>query len=436
MFRFELPLDVVAGAAMIATLAALLGGLSSVRRAVRLPPAEAMRPEPPANYRPTLFERLGLQRLLSHTARMVLRKLEREPFKAGLSCFGISMAVAVLVLGNFMNDALGVIIETHFELAQRQDAMLTFVEPGGAQAFYDARRLPGVTDAEPFRGVAARLRFGPRHKRAGVMGLSRGGRLFRLIDSEQRVVEPPAEGLMISKKLGEMLNAGLGDELTVEVMEGERPTRLVPIVAMIEDYAGANAYMEIGALRRLMREGGTVSGAFIATDVGRLDEFYAEVKRTPSVASVTVTDAMLESFNETVAENQAPMRLINVGFAMVIAFGVVYNMARISLTERQRELATLRVIGFTRGEVSVILLGELAVLTGIALPLGMLIGYGFAAAATHGFETEMYRIPLVVERATFAFAAVVTLIAAVISGLVVRDRVDRLDLVGALKSQE
>lgn len=435
-FQFHLPINVVLGAMTIAMLAAMLGAFVSVRHAVLLPPAEAMRPEPPPNYRATIFERLGFQRMLSQTARMILRKLEREPFKAALSCFGISLAVAVLVLGNFMNDALDEIIETQFGMAQRQDATVTFIDQSGAQAFYDVQHLPGVTDAEPFRSVPAKLRFGPRHERVGVMGLMPNAQLFRLIDADRRVVSPPDHGLLVSTKLAQMLDAKPGDELIIEVMEGERPTRSVPIVALIDDFAGANAYMRIESLRQLMREGNTANGAFLATDISRRAEFYHAIKNTPRIASVTITDVLVKSFNDTIAENQSRMQLFNIVFAMIIAFGVVYNIARISLTEREREMATLRVIGFTRTEVSVILLGELAILTLIALPLGMGIGYGFAAAASRGFETEMYRIPLVVDRATFAFAAGMTLIAACISGMVVRDRVDRLDLVGVLKSGE
>ncbi len=435
-FRFELPLNVVVSAIGLTGVAAVVGTLIEVRRAVLLPPAEAMRPEPPASFKPTVFERLGLQRFLSPVARMILRKLEREPIKAALSCLGLSMTVAILVLGNFMSDAMDEIMVTQFEVAQRHDAMVTFVEPSGVQAFYDARHLPGVTDAEPFRAVAARLRNGPRHKRVGIQGLRRDTQLNRLIDTDGQVVSPPPEGLLLSNILAQRLNAKPGDMLTIEVLEGERPTRQLPITALIDDFAGANAYMDIDALHRMMREGPTVSGAYLAADPQQTDAFYHQLKRTPGIASVALTDVMVESFDENIAENQTRMQMFIVGFAAVIAFGVVYNTARISLNERSRELATMRVIGFTRAEVSIVLLGELAVLTVIAIPIGMVLGYGFAAAATMGFETELYRIPLVVHRTTFAFAAMVTVAAALLSGLVVRRRVDHLDLVAVLKTRE
>jgi putative ABC transport system permease protein len=367
---------------------------------------------------------------------MILRKLEREPFKAALSCFGIALAVAVLVVGGFGMDSLAVILDVQFHLAQRQDMTVTFVEPASAGAIHEVAHLPGVLHAEPFRAVPARLRFGPRSRRLAILGVEPGSTLFHVLDERHRRVSVPPEGLVLSTALATLLAADVGDRVTVEVMEGERPRREVPVTALISEYAGTNAYMDAGALHRLMREAGDLSGAYLATDPRATDALYRKLKETPRVAAVTVKDAMIDSFNRTVAENQTQMQSIMVMFASVIAVGVVYNTARISLTERSRELATLRVVGFTRFEISVILLGELAVLTIVAVPLGLVLGYGLAALTVRGFETEMYRFPLVVSRSTFGFAALVTVAASVVSALIVRRRLDRLDLVAVLKSKE
>jgi putative ABC transport system permease protein len=268
------------------------------------------------------------------------------------------------------------------------------------------------------------------------LGLPQERDLYRLLDINEKPVNLPREGLMFSEKLAELLTAKPGDLVTVEVMEGQRPVREVPIAGVVKEFAGTNAYMDIDALHHLMREGQTVSGAFIDVDEKYDDQLYSKLKRTPKVGAVSVTSAMMESFRDTVAENQLIIQTFNVIFACIIAFGVVYNTARISLSERSRELATLRVIGFTRAEVSAILLGELATLTICSIPLGMVLGYGFAAVVVIGFETELYRIPLVITNKTYAFAATVTLIASLFSGLVVGRRIDQLDLVAVLKSKE
>jgi putative ABC transport system permease protein len=416
--------------------AAVAGALLAVRRAAMLPPAEAMRPVPPLTYGPTILERLGCGRWLSQTSRMILRHLERRPVKSLLSCLGIALATGILVAGSFMKDAVDYLIEYEFYRTRHQHMSIGFVEPASIQAYYDLPHLPGVFYREGFRTVPARLRFGHRSRRVAVEGLEAGSRMHELLDSSQRSVPLPAGGLVLSKKLAEVLHAQAGDMLTLEVLEGERPVREVPVVGLIADYSGMNAYMERQALHRLMREGQVFSGAHLLVDSRRLDSLYTQLKNTPRVVGVFDRAATVRGFKETISENLLRMRVYNIAFACIIAFGVVYNTARISLSERARELASLRVLGFTRGEISFILLGELAVLTLAAIPIGLAIGYGFAALMVWGFETELYRIPLVIERPTYAFAATVTLLASLVSGGVVRRRLDELDLVAVLKSEE
>ena len=436
IFNYHLDASIGMAGLLIAASAAVVGTLGAVRHAAKLPPAEAMRPEPPARYRPTFLERVGIGAVLSQAGRMILRNLERQPAKALMSCLGIAMAAAVLVLGAFSEDALDYMIDFTFFQAQRQDMTVTFVEPTSAEAQVSVNHLPGVLYSEPFRSVATRLRFGHRSRRVGVMGIHANTDLYRLVDRDELAMPVPREGMLISSKLAELLEATVGDELTVEVLEGRRPVRRVHIAGLIRDLAGLNAYMNIDALHRMMREGGTLSGAFLAVDPRSTDTLYRQLKQTPHVAGVAVKQASVQSFDDTVAENLTVMRTFNIMFACIIAFGVVYNAARISLAERSRELATLRVIGFTRREVSAILLGELAVITTAAIPLGLVIGYAMAAFMVRGLDTEQYRIPLVIHQSTYAFASIVVIVAALASGLIVRRRIDHLDLIAVLKTRE
>lgn len=409
----------------------------AIRRAVRVPPAQAMRPEPPARYRPTILERLGGAQLLTPASRMILRHLERQPIRSLLSILGIALACAMLVLGNFMVDALDHVMETQFAVGQRQDVNVAFVEPQASSAIPDLMSLPGVVACEPYRSLPVRVRVGPRSRRLGLMALEPAARLYRVVDVHRRVIPLPAAGVVLSEKLAQVLGVGIGDRVTLEILEGRRPVRTVAVAGLVADFTGIAAYMARSAANRLMEEGDVLSGGFLAVDGARLNDLYRELKSAPRVASVAIKKATLESFRATVAENLLRMRSFNVIFAGIIAFGVVYNNARIALSERSRELATLRVIGYTRAEISMILLGELAILTAVAIPAGLAIGYGLAAWVVQGtYDTELFRIPLVVGRFTFAFAAAVTALAALVSGLVVRGRLDRLDLVGVLKSRE
>ena len=433
--EYRLLPGVVVGAVVVSLVAGILGALGAVRRAARMPPAEAMRPQPPARYRESWVERAGLKRWFSQPARMVLRNIERHPVRTLVSIVGIALAMAMLIVGTFSLDAMDVLMDVQFNVAQRQDVMLTFAEPASAGAFYEIQHLPGVIAAEPLRSVPARLRFGHRSRQVAIMGLPSQAALYRVLDvvSVKPVALPP-EGLVVSLTLANVLGVGRGDMLTLEVLEGRRPVRQAVVSDVVDEYMGTSVYMEIGALRRLMREGGNLSGGFLTVDSAQLDTLYRALKVTPSVAGVMLKGAALESFQDTFAQNIMIIVLFNVLFASVIAFGVVYNAARVSLSERSRELASLRVMGFTRGEISSILLGELAVVTFIAVPVGLLVGYALAALVVLAFSTELYHLPLVIMPKTYALAALTIVVAATLSGLAVRRKLDRLNLVEVLKT--
>jgi putative ABC transport system permease protein len=409
----------------------------SIARAVGIPPAEAMRPEPPERYRPTILERAGLQRFFSPPVRMILRHLERQPVRTLFSTIGIALAASVLILGRFGVDALDYVMESQFAIAQRQDVSVAFVEPTPERALSDLANLPGFIACEPFRSLPVRMRVGHRSRRLGLMGLRPDARLHRVMDMRRNVVPLPPDGVVLSEKLAEILEVGVGDLVMVEVLEGRRPVRAIPVAGLVEDFTGTAAYMDLRAANRLMQEGEVISGAFLTADSARMDDLYHRLKNAPRVASVTIKGAALESFRKTIAENMLRMQAFNIIFAGIIAVGVVYNNARIALAERSRELATLRVIGFTRGEISFLLLGETAVVVMVAIPIGLALGYGMGWLVVElAYDTELFRIPLIIHRTTYAFAGTVTTLAAVASGLVVRRHLDRLDLVAVLKSKE
>lgn len=434
--QFHLSVDVAAASFVGSLLVAALGAQSAVRRAVRIPPAEAMRPEAPERYRASVIERGWSQRHVPLATRMVFRNMERQPTRTMLSVLGISFAVAVLLVGLSFLDVMKTLIDRQFVSIMRQDATLTLAKPRTQGAVHAVRALPGIMDIEPMRVVPVRMRAGHRSRTLAITGTSRQPRLSRIIDREGEALSLPDEGLVLSKMLGEILRVRPGDLLQVEVLEGARPTRFYKVAQLVDDTLGLQAYMHIDAVRRLLREGATVSGANVTVDPRLRDAFYARVKAMPAVAGVALRDVTLRNFEEAMAENMNLQVFFNVAFAAIIAFGVVYNAARVSLSERARELASLRVLGFTRGEISLVLLGELAVLTLLALPVGAIIGYGLGQLIMLGFNNEVYRLSFVVEPSTVAWAFLTVIAATVLSGLVVRRRLDRLDLIGVLKTRE
>jgi putative ABC transport system permease protein len=367
---------------------------------------------------------------------MILRRFEQQPAKVLLSTVGIAFAVAVLLVGLAFMDVMDQLIEEQFTLVMRQDATLTFVEPRAGRVVHDVAHLPGVMDIEPARIVPARLRAGTRFRTLAISGLPASPRLTRVVDRTRGVMVLPEEGLVLSRMLAQVLDVDVGDTLQVEVLEGQRPIRSASIGALVDDNLGLQAYMRLDALHRLMREGHTVTGTAITIDPLARDRFYAAVKATPVIAGVSMRDVALDNFRKTMAEHMYLSIFINVMFAAVIAFGVIYNSARVSLSERSRELASLRVLGFTRGDISLILLGEIAIVTVIALPLGAVIGYWLGEMILALFTNEVYRLTFFVEPATIAWSWLTVVAATILSGLLVRRRLDRLDLVAVLKTAE
>ncbi len=433
---YRLAPAVLAGAVLVSVIAAVLGAFGSVKRAVVLPPAEAMRPEPPSGYGVSWVERLGLKRFFSQPARMIMRNIQRRPWRTFASITGISFGAAMMVVGMFWLDSMDLMIDVLYNVAQRQDITVSFVEPASSRSLHEIERMPGVVYAETLRSVPVRLRYGHRSRMASITGLAAGARLNRVVNTDFRPVTIQPEGLVLSSKMGEILGVKAGDELIVEVLEGRRPRRTVLVTELVDEFLGTSAYMESSALHAMLREGHNLSGAFIQVDSAHVDELYHRLKLVPFVAGVALKSAAVDSFYDTIGESLGIMIFFNVLFAGIIAFGVVYNAARISLSERSRELASLRVMGFTRGEISFILLGELALVTLVSLPVGMVIGYWLSALVVTAYDTDVYRFPLVVSSATYAYAALTVGTAALISGVVVKRKLNNLDLVEVLKTRE
>jgi putative ABC transport system permease protein len=428
--------EVIIYALLISGCAAVLGATGAVRRATKLPPAEAMRPEPPARFKPGPFERLGLGRIFSTSGRMVMRNLERNPSKAFISTFGISLSVAILVVGRFSFDAFDFMTDLVFNTAQRADVTVVLNHPSSAEARYQFLHLPGVIRAEPFRSVPVRLRNLHHTRKLAILGTEPGAELQRIVDGDFRIIPPPRDGILITKILGTILEVGPGDSVEVEVLEGRRRRLRMKIAGMVDEMFGISAYAQLSTIDRMLGEEGTISGVWVMIDESRSALLYERLKRTPAVAGVVVRRATLKSFQDTVAESQAMSATALVIFASIIAFGIVYNSARISLSERGRELVSLRVLGFTRREVALMLLGEQAIITLAAIPLGYLLGYLLTALVVALINGEMYRFPVIVSAGTFAYAAVVILVTAAISAILVRRRLDRLDMIEVLKTRE
>lgn len=423
-------------AAAVSLVAALIGAASAVRSAVTLSPAEAMRPPAPPVFQRGALSESRAGRFLDQPSRMIFRQILRWPLRAFLTASGIAMAVAVLISTLQWFDSIDHMAEVNFFQSQHQDATIGLVEAEHQSVMREFANLPGVLAIEPQRIVTAVFRSGTRRHRGSINGIERNAQLQPIYDSAGRVVPVPQSGLVISNMLAEKLDVEPGDKLWVEILEGRRPTLQIQVTALFDTFLGMPAYMEIEALNRHLLEPRRAQFFDILIDEAEQDALFVELKELPEVSAVMLRRAAVETFHDTLARTLMIFVSFFAAFACALAFGVVYNTARIALSERGRELATLRVLGFSRWEISYILLGEVALTVCIGLPLGCLAGFGLTWLITSGFETELFRVPLVIEPATFGLAILLVLLAAVVSGLLVRDRLDSLDLIAVLKTRE
>jgi len=416
--------------------AGVVGAINAVRKAAWLPPAVAMSPPAPPDYRKVLGLGLRQSVRLRQTSVIALRHLLRWPWRSAGGVLGVALSVAILVGSLWTVGAMEHMIQLTFNRADRQDATLAFQSQNTLSALFAVERLPGVIRAEPYRAVGVEISSGQVSRRVAIVGRPLDADLSRVIDEKGRTVPLPENGLVLSKSLADILGVPAGGAVWIRLLEGDRREFSVPISDVVEGFMGLGAYMELDALNRLVGDDTTISGANLTIDPVQQANLFSVLKRTPSAGYIALQLIALKQFRNTQVQNLFVMIGVLAGLAGLIAFGVVYNFARISLSEQGREMASLRVLGFTRGEVSTLLLGEIAIVTLFAQPLGWAIGYLIALAMVAGFSNEVYRMALILGPEVYAYSSLIVCLAAVVSGLVVRRRVDRLDMIAVLKTRE
>lgn len=435
--EYRVGLDVVLLGIGVSLAAAMVGAFTSLRQVMRLPPAEAMNPPSPVTFRPSLLERAGLGRFVGGAGRMVLRELGRNPARTLLSTVGIAMSVAILVVGRFNADAVGYLLQHQFQLVSREDLSVSFVNPRPPRVLTELKAMPGVLRAEGMRSVPVRYVAGPRSRDSVLMGHDDDTTLFRVLDAGGRVVPLPSGGVVLTNKLADILQVRTGDPIEVRVREGRWPTLHLRVAGLVDELIGLQGHMRLDDLAAALGETPSFSTALLSIDPVHENAIVQRLSDAPQVLAITSRHATLRRFHEQMQRTMLFITAVMTLFAATIAVGVVYNNARVALSVRSRDLASLRVIGFTRREIATILLSELAVQVLLAIPLGLLTGRWLAyLIVVTNPQAERIRLPLVISSRTDAFAALITLLAGLLSALLVRRQLDRLDLIGVLKSRE
>lgn len=427
---------VIAVAVLIGCAAAIIGALSALMRVLALPAAEAMRPEAPATYAHGITDRVLGQRGTPVT-RMIVRGLTHRPWRTLLGALGIGFGSAVVVAGSFGFEAVDRMREVMFTHSMKADVSVVFAESRGRDVIHALRRLPGVVGVEARSDLPVRVSRGHRSRQTALIGIDESARLRHMVNLKGERVQIPHTGVILSASLGSVLDVAAGDSIDIEFLDGRlRKTTLV-VSALIDDISGGSVYVSSEWIPILAGVGVAITAADLSVDAEELDQLYEQLAAAPGVRSVLVRDALIKSFDETIEKTLSVTLLTLVIFAAALSAGTIYNAGRVALSERARDLASLRILGFTRGEVARILIGELVILTAIGIPAGLLIGVGFAVATVNAFgDTELFRMPLVIGPRTILAGITVPVVAGVFSLFPIRHRLDRLDLIAVLKTRE
>jgi putative ABC transport system permease protein len=433
---FRPSMSTFALSAIITLIAVLIGTSRAVQKAISLPPAEAMRPPAPPIFKKHINKENKVFSKLDQPSRIILRQVGRWPLRSLLTSLGIAMSVAVLVMSFQWSDSIQSIINTYFYDAQRQDLTIVLAETENNSVIHDVKHLPGVLHAEPARMINAEFHSGHRFHRGSINGVPENATLSPLYDNHRGLIVIPKGGIVLASALANKLEVKLGDSILIKLLEGRRPEVSLPITDVIDTYIGMPAYIALESLNRIMKEPNQVEIVNILIDENLQKKLFRELKETPKVSSVMVKEGAIRTFENTMAETIFIFISFFTMFACALAFGLVYNSTRIALSERGRELATLRVLGFSNIEISYILLGEMALFVLVSLPLGCLIGYGLAWLIVKLMENELYRIPIIIFPDSYGISMSIIIIAAIISAMIVQSKIRRLNLLEVLKTRE
>ncbi len=426
------PITVVISIA-ISFLAAAVGAFVSVRKIVALAPAEAMRPAAPPNYRGG-GAATWTEYLVGPAGQMVLREVTRRPGRVIASVIGISLAVAIMIIGRFASDSIGHLLDLQYGRVMQEDITVALSDPIPAADIDTFAAMPGVRHVEAINELPVRISYGSRSRDVAVQGWPEERRLRRLLNRDGAAMMMPSRGVVLSDILAERLMVSVGDTVDIEMMRGDRRTVQVAVSGVVRDMIGMQGYMRSADMFVFTDGIETITTLLLDVRPGAIAAVEDRLRDIPSVAGVSSPAEARTNFEEQQGGMMLGMSLVLAFFASIIAIGIVYNNARIVLSTRRRDLASMRVLGFRRSEISTVLLGELALQVVCALPLGMWLGKQ-ATSALLATDPENFRMPAVISLQTYVFAALVTVIAAAISGFLVRRKLDSLDLIAVLKTR-
>jgi len=422
----------------LSVIVGAIAGLTASRGVIGVNPAESMNPMPPKSSGRIFLERwTWLWHKLDTSWKMSLRTINRNRFRSAVTLTGVILAVAMLVVALFTRDIVDYMINQCYFEEQRYDYLLRFTTPVKETELFSIALLDGVIKTEPVFEIPVRIHFMGRVREDLVLGLPPGVSLKKLYSPAGKIQQIPDEGLLISETTAKKLHVKPGDKVTVETLLGLGPAYLsdIKIAGVNQQLVGGCSAMSLAGANRLLQESGLVSGAMLKIDTGQAALLEKKLNEMTGIASILSRQKELDGFNKNLGYMIYSVTIM-ISFAVVLGFAIVYNSSIMSFTERKRELASLRVIGFTTGEVSGLLLKENLAQTALGVILGLPCGRFLAHAYINAVSTDLYTFKAVVYPVTYALSALGGVFFIMIAYRLAVKGVKRLDLVEVLKTRD
>ena len=430
--------DILVQGFAISIVFAVLGTLRAIQQASRLQPAEAMRPPAPEKGGRTPLEYIpAFWHPLPFRWKMAVRAVFRNPFRSLVNIIAgaISTAIIFMALGN--SASLSYLMEYQFEKISHEDFTVSLRDPQPGDALREIESLPFVAETEPQLSVNCDLRHGPYKKRAGISGLPRNNRLNTPLDRLGRPIIIPDAGIVLSKELARILGAAPGSTLQLRPLTGRRKTVSAPVTGIVDTYLGLSAYADIEYLSGIIGEEWAANSILGISYGGALHlPLLTALKQRPGIVAVGERTRSLHALDEAFGESMGAMISVMILFAGVIAFGSVLNSALVSVSERQRETGTLRVLGYTPEQVAKIFSGECYMLYTIGILLGLGLGILLTHALAAAYSTELYRFPVVIRMENFIWSALLMLFFIAVAQRIVRRLIRKLPWLEVLEVKE
>ena len=426
-------------AILIAVLFSILGTINGVRQIMQLEPAEAMRPAAPPFGGAILLEKIKwFWKGLDAGWQMILRGLFRSKGRTIIAIISAAMGSSIVVLAFGFVDSMDEMVDLQFNRVLKSDYHLTFNRELSLSAIDEIYRLPGVIHAEPVLNVGCTFTILNHSKRGGIMGIVGSGELTSPLNAEGKPIVVPSVGLLMTTRLMEQLKVRVGDYVEVIPVKGERKVHKLPVVEGINSMIGLAVYADYQWLNRTLGQENVINEVrvLVTHDSNGEKRFLQKIKEMPNLETLTDLGEQKSALNKQLNGAMRVSAVIMIVFAAVIFLGAILNGTLIALSERRREMATFRTMGYFDKEVGRLFLRENLLNTLIGSLIGLPLGYLMLVASMKGFVSDAYSFPAALDPLSYIYTMVLAVIFVLISQVVVMRNIQKQNWVEALSLKE